>query len=542
MNHHPFCPAPRALLTAGLLAASLTAQSPVFRTFGDGCPGTHGTPSLESFGADLPRLGEDFTVRLSNLPPSGFAVGILGALEVVGGLTLPADLSVVGMPGCALYTSIRRQEGLVISGGEALWTTRVPGDVDLLGYTFFQQALVLDPPANALGWIASNAAEGMLGDRPELVITSGKPTANRLTVAPGETITLSILSMQNESFYVASGSFEVGWYLSGNSFVGSLDDTLLASQAVPSLDPRQRATLPQRTVRIPVGTPPGNYFLGPYLDRNREVQEWNEFANFQYVYITVTEPPTPLPDLTFPDGTPRATPDPVFPGQTLDIEGYRIRNQGNSSVVVFSTAVFLSEELVDIKGGAELARFSSLFLNAGADRNVNPLGVTIPADTPPGDYWLGFVVDVDETVPELDETNNVVARLVRVGQPKPNLRITSGAFGIPEVIPRPLPFLPFPMPVGSFTVINDGDAPSGPFSVGYYYAGDPAVSSGTVMDGVNHPGLAPGESYTFSAKTVLGPGGQGPGTKWIGIIVDDLDQVDESNEDDNIEKRPFVLI
>ena len=80
-----------------------------------------------------------------------------------GGVLLPFDLSVLNMPGCALYTSVEAQIGTTATGGTASWS--LPIGAAGLGASFFNQAVVLDPTANVLGVGMSNAATAVVGRR-----------------------------------------------------------------------------------------------------------------------------------------------------------------------------------------------------------------------------------------------------------------------------------------------------------------------------------------------------------------------------------------
>lgn len=137
-----------------------------FVTFGAGCAGTAGVPTLAQSGGLLPYLGTTFPVRISNLSTSGFRVpfGLLGASKTTwSGFTLPLDLTGVGMPGCTLYTGGEVVVQLQASAGSATWGIAIPFDPALVGAKAFQQIVVIDPGANALGFVTSNATELTIG-------------------------------------------------------------------------------------------------------------------------------------------------------------------------------------------------------------------------------------------------------------------------------------------------------------------------------------------------------------------------------------------
>ncbi len=542
-NHGELAMKPTTLaLTCMALASPILAQAPRVTSFGTGCAGTAGTPVLAPTVRELPQIGWEFMVDIRNGPVDGFGVGILGTFEtpLPGGLLLPVDLSILGMPGCTLYTGIQRQYGLLFSGGRAPWTIDLPWDVSFLGYTFYQQGVVVDPGANALGLTTSNALQCVIGDYPELVFTTGNPTVSTSTLAPGQWLDISSFTMKNESFHVESGAFENGYYLSRGTLIAS-SAILLGSRVETSMGPRESRSVPSRSLRIPFGTPPGTHYIGIWIDHRKQVQEWQDFSNFRTVRITVTEPPTPLPDLAFPDGTPVATPTLVGPGDSVDIEPFRIANQGFYPATSFSTGIYLSPWLNDIKGGTLLDSFSISGLVQGLPFNVAGRTVTIPANTPAGNYWLGFVVDRKSEVAELDETNNIVARLITVEAGQPDLRVGS-PFEVQNPVLRPFPGFPIPVQVQHIGVVNDGTIASGPFRVGIYFSHDDNVTTeDELMHSIDVPSLAPGECYCESFLNLFIPWHIPPGVWWIGLIADDTDQVVESNEDNNIVNHHVVL-
>ena len=132
-----------------------------FSTFGEGCPGSRGTPFL-TLRSSPPVAGQPFAVQVNRLPLAGAAFLFLGASKTdYLGLPLPFDLGVIGMDGCLLYTSADRVDNLNNVLGVALWTLQVPRS--LANRTFYLQSIVSDPFANLLGMTVSNAAEAFVG-------------------------------------------------------------------------------------------------------------------------------------------------------------------------------------------------------------------------------------------------------------------------------------------------------------------------------------------------------------------------------------------
>ncbi|MEZ5963324.1 MAG: hypothetical protein R3F56_05690 [Planctomycetota bacterium] len=137
-----------------------------YALFGSGCPGSVGTPTIQA-PAVGPSLGTSFDVTVTSLPFTSAAVGILGAsnTRLANGMPLPVSLDFLGMRGCQLNVST---ELFVFLGQRptpdtAIWSLPIPQVCDLFGATFYQQVMVTDPPANALGIIMSNAGQATIG-------------------------------------------------------------------------------------------------------------------------------------------------------------------------------------------------------------------------------------------------------------------------------------------------------------------------------------------------------------------------------------------
>lgn len=85
-----------------------------FGTFGSGCSGSRGVPSLAALSGSVPRVGTTFQARVSNLPWTGAAFLALGLSNTTYTTTpLPLDLGFLGAPGCSLLTSIEEVQPLV---------------------------------------------------------------------------------------------------------------------------------------------------------------------------------------------------------------------------------------------------------------------------------------------------------------------------------------------------------------------------------------------------------------------------------------------
>jgi hypothetical protein len=135
-----------------------------YSTFGGGCVGTAGVPSLAQ--ASFPWLGDTLMLRVDNLAPQMAVVLNLGSsISAWGPLALPYPLAGIGMPGCWLLVSPDAHCAQPSTTGSATFRIPVPSDPSFVGRSFHNQALVLDPSANPLGLTTSNGGSGRIGSR-----------------------------------------------------------------------------------------------------------------------------------------------------------------------------------------------------------------------------------------------------------------------------------------------------------------------------------------------------------------------------------------
>jgi hypothetical protein len=105
-----------------------------------------------------PEIGGNFDVVLRYAP-----AGAPGAL-LYGSSQQAIDLKTVGAPGCRLFCDLAAVIPVwVDAAGQAVHSLAIPNDQSLVGGTFWNQFLVVDPAANALGLTFSNGGYGLIG-------------------------------------------------------------------------------------------------------------------------------------------------------------------------------------------------------------------------------------------------------------------------------------------------------------------------------------------------------------------------------------------
>ena len=135
-----------------------------FTNFGQGCASS-ATPTALS-ATTPPKLGSTFGLRLSNLGSLTPGILLFGFSDKSwGGISLPLDLAFLGMNGCNLLVSWNVEVNFTSprAGGVLDLPLPIPTNPTLEGLTFYNQAWVLDPKANAFGVGTSNGGKGVIG-------------------------------------------------------------------------------------------------------------------------------------------------------------------------------------------------------------------------------------------------------------------------------------------------------------------------------------------------------------------------------------------
>ncbi|MEO6593724.1 MAG: hypothetical protein ABIP94_03105 [Planctomycetota bacterium] len=133
-----------------------------YTTFGAGCPGALGVPTLAAAPGSLPVLGSTLTVNLGNLPV-GVAIMITGLSNTLfgGAIPLPLPLAGLGFPGCNLLVDAVLTDLVSGSGTTASWSFAVPPANSLRGVQLFNQGASLDTGPAFLAF--SNGGRAVLG-------------------------------------------------------------------------------------------------------------------------------------------------------------------------------------------------------------------------------------------------------------------------------------------------------------------------------------------------------------------------------------------
>jgi subtilase family serine protease len=329
----------------------------------------------------------------------------------------------------------------------------------------------------------------------------------------------------------AAQAFQVGVYLSSDPTITAAD-VLCGLRSVPGLAPGE-LSLVSDAVTVPAGLAAGAWYVGVLADVGGVVAEGDEFNNGLAAPnpITVTAPPRPdlrVVELAF-------SPSVLDAGEALSVQD-RVVNQGLAAAGPFRVGVYLSTD-GEITTDDTLLGFRALGgLDVGEESGA-AAPLVVPAWVGAGTFHVGAVADHEGDVVESDEANNAALALgtltVHV-PPLPDLAAEAVAFG------------PGVLAAGEeLTVVdrvrNVGTAAAGPFRVATYLSNNPSVTAADVLLGWRTvASLAPGAADEGQAAYALPPG-LGAGSWTVGVIVDDLDQLQEPSEANNLLAAPGLL-
>ncbi|MGA1842558.1 MAG: carboxypeptidase regulatory-like domain-containing protein [bacterium] len=233
-------------------------------------------------------------------------------------------------------------------------------------------------------------------------------------------------------------------------------------------------------------------------------------------------------------------PDTVDPNQVLT-EGLslHIENIGTSDSKELSIGIYLSEDPVispdDILLTDGQQSVSGLDAGSSMDVNLSDWMIRIPANISEGPYYIGALLDNYGDIREKEEENNSAAIPIKVGA-------TSGQANLYVISFKGPSSASTGQAIGSsisLKIGNNGQTNAGQFSVGVYLLQilqPPPWPVNQLLAGGRKTvySLLPGATVQIPFDSSVSiPTGIPPGSYYIGVLIDDTEQVTETFESDN---------
>ncbi len=363
----------------------------------------------------------------------------------------------------------------------------------------------------------------------DLTVTAASVSPNSRTAGSAVTFNYTVANAGSSP----SGGFQARVFLSTDAAITTAD-TPLAAETVASLGANTSASRSLQAT-IPANTAPGSYFLGVIVDSGAAIAESDEANNTGSAPFSVV---SSLPDLVI---------DSFTISQSSGDAGARvsstlvIRNAGGGNVGTLSYSIRLSTDATVTSADTLLAGGAS---SPGASAGqVLTRSDTIRISAPPGNYFIGAVLDEGGIVSEADETNNrrsipytiTASCLSAASASQPDLVVRnvsvapgSGAQGI---VAR-----------ASFEVQNLGSVASSSFGMIARFSTDQNVGNDTFLSSAGFAGLQPCEDLNQIVSTFAFPvPSVAPGPFFVLISVDPGNTVAESNESNNTGAAAFTV-
>ncbi|HBF21026.1 MAG TPA: hypothetical protein DDW81_13080, partial [Cryomorphaceae bacterium] len=176
-------------------------------------------------------------------------------------------------------------------------------------------------------------------------------------------------------------------------------------------------------------------------------------------------------------------------------------------------------------------------LNGKATVELGEYEITIPSNQSYGTNYILIKVDTqDDIVNEKSETNNLVAFEIEVGKPD----LTYGGFNLENG--------QFYLTLGEyvyadFSVSNTGKSPAPASSAKIYLTSgsSPTLSGATQLTSINVPALSSGGTHSVNNTGITIPSGASTGSRYLILVVDAGNQVDEASESNNSDELSVSL-
>jgi uncharacterized repeat protein (TIGR01451 family) len=377
---------------------------------------------------------------------------------------------------------------------------------------------------------------GMIADHagvvPEITETNNARAGNTVTIQPGVDLIMTTMAgpeawctgnpfvvtniVRNVGIATAY-QFSVGLYLSDDPEI-TTDDLLMAVRNVGSLGVGQSSTHLMTLVNIG-GLSGGPYYFGAIADPGDGITEASEENN------AVTGNPTEVtvgPDIVLRD---IITPAFGSPGSSIPVTSI-IENPGcGNAPIGFSIGVYLSTDPIITTADTRLGSRTLPSLGYGL-MNTGTTTVALSPSLASGTYYVGVIADYVNTIFESSETNNTLLGTPVIIRPAADLVVGLLAGPTNACTGKSISV--------SNVVMNIGTDSASATSVGIYLSTDTNVTTADFRLGARAIAvLAPGQ--TNSAVTSFNlPLTLAPGVYYLGAIADHVNQLQESDELNNL--------
>ena len=415
------------------------------------------------------------------------------------------------------------------SGGTYTITTTVPQTVPTgtyyLGCIVDASNLVTETNETNNVLAASSTLLATDGDRPDLSLY-GLSASGSTNAGASLNVTWRV---RNTGEAATPGSFTSRFYLSLDQTPSVTDiaigDHIETGNLLPGAD-LYRSTI----LTIPTSVASASYYLWATADAAAAISETTETNNFVFTSSPIAVSGTISGiDLTVASVT---TPTTVSVGNPMFVTAI-VANNGQTAVpsaTQHRVEFYISTDQTISAADTLITSVTLTGMGAGASVPLTLLG-NVPAALTPGDYYLGALVDAGGQVSETNESNNAGASS------------TTFTVQVTPTLADLIPLLidgPEVAPVGGTFDVNTvfanygNTAAPAPFIIRFVLTADAIVDGSDPVIGLYPQGAAvPGTTSTTAICPCTVNSFISPGVYGLGLILDDLNAITESNETNN---------
>ncbi|MEN0047173.1 MAG: CARDB domain-containing protein, partial [Bacteroidota bacterium] len=326
-----------------------------------------------------------------------------------------------------------------------------------------------------------------------------------------------------------AGESIIGFYAStDNSFDD--DDVLIATREIGALEPDESEMIEEiNTNTAELGLNPGLYFVIAVIDHENDVAESNEEDNDDCFW---DEPKIYIPNSDV-DLACKTLGELIIDNndKSYYIGWTTIINNGSTTAPSSEIGFYVSTDTEFSDDDVLFATQETGAIEAGETYMIDEIEDVLDVDLPAGTYNVLVVIDHKEEVAETNEKNNddCFWQEPRFFIPAAEPDLACKTLGELIIDNDDLSYY-----IGWTTVVNNGDAKAGKSRIGFYVSTDASLSDDDELFASQEIGmLEPGESQMIEEIEDVLDLDLAPGTYQVLVKIDDLNQVDESNEANN---------
>ena len=371
----------------------------------------------------------------------------------------------------------------------------------------------------------------------ELSTSSGQPnltynSSNNSLSVSGTTVNIG-MRVENQGTASTGTNSYVGYYLSTNSTI-TTSDYLIGTDYVGNLSAGQggNESFSIDVTNVSPSIPAGTYYVGYLIDYQGVISESNENDN-RYYWSSSSQKVTigggsTSSDITVTNGTIDV--NTVQAGNTIYVTCDQNYSGNSTSISNPDVGYYLSTNCSlsssDVLLGSD---WSSINANDLSDPESETL--TIPSNTLAGTYYILFVADYLNEVSESNENNNIqcIGTLTVTVSSSSDITVTNGTIDVNSVQAGNSIYVTCDQNYsGNSTSISNPD-------VGYYLSTNCSLSSSDVLLGSDWSSINANDLSDPESETLTIPSNTSAGTYYILFVADYLNEVSESNENNNIQ-------